>query len=115
MVYLQESENDLSIDNDPVSFSKAINGDNSDKWLGVMKDELKSVAQNDVWDLVEFPEGCKRVGCKWVFRLNVTLKVILNVTRPNLLPKILLRKMVLIIGKHFCPFLEKILLELSWH
>jgi len=31
VVYLQELENDLSIDNDLVSFSKAINGDNSDK------------------------------------------------------------------------------------
>ena len=41
MVYLQESENDLSIDNDPFSFSDAINDDNSDKWLDAMKDELK--------------------------------------------------------------------------
>ena len=24
--------------------------------------------QNGVWDLVELPEGCKRVDCKWVFR-----------------------------------------------
>ena len=55
MVYLQESENDLGIDNDLVSFSEAINGDNSDKWLDAMKDELKSLAHNDVWDLMEFP------------------------------------------------------------
>jgi len=31
MVYLQESENDLGIDNDPISFSEAINGDDYDK------------------------------------------------------------------------------------
>ena len=48
MVYLQESENDLDIDYDPVSFSEAINDDNFDKWLDVMKDELKSMAQKDV-------------------------------------------------------------------
>jgi len=64
VVYLQESENDLSIDNDPTSFSEAINGDNSDKWLDAMKDELKSMAHNDVWNLAELPEGCKRVRCK---------------------------------------------------
>jgi len=23
---------------------------------------------NGVWDLVELPKGCKRVGCKWVFQ-----------------------------------------------
>ena len=68
VVYLQESENDLSIDNELVSFSEAINDDNFDKWLDAMKDELKSMTQNDVWDLVEYPKGCKRVGCKQVFK-----------------------------------------------
>jgi len=68
VIYLQESENDLSIDNDLVSFSVAINGDNSNKWLDVMKDELISTTYNEVWDLVELPEGCKGVGCKWVFK-----------------------------------------------
>jgi len=47
-IYLQESENDLSIHNDPISFSKATNGDNSNKWFDAMKDELKSISQNDV-------------------------------------------------------------------
>jgi len=57
VVYLHESENDLSIDNDPISFLDAINDDNSDKWLDAMKDELKSMARNDVWDLIELSEG----------------------------------------------------------
>ena len=43
-----------------------------------MKDELKSMAHNDVWDLME---GCKRVGVNGSLRLNVTLKEISNVTR----------------------------------
>jgi len=68
VVYLQELENGLSIDNDPISFLEAINGDNSDKWLDAIKDEFKSMAHNYVWDLVKLPEGCKRVGCKWVFK-----------------------------------------------
>ena len=40
----------------------------SSKWLDAMKDELKSMDHNEVWDVVELPEGCKRVGCKWVFK-----------------------------------------------
>jgi len=51
VVYLHESENDLSIDNDLISFSKAMNDDNSDKLLDVMKYELKSMTQNCVRDL----------------------------------------------------------------
>ena len=68
LVYLQESDFDCGIDEDPVSFSQAINSDKSDKWINAMKEELKSMAENNVWDLVELPEGSKRVGCKWVFK-----------------------------------------------
>ena len=45
-----------------------MNDVNSDKWLEAMKDELKSMVQNEVWDLVELPEGHQKVGCKWVFK-----------------------------------------------
>jgi len=66
--YIYKSPNfNLGIDEDPVSFSQAIESANSTKWADVMKDELKSIEQNEVWDLVELPKGCKRVGCKWVF------------------------------------------------
>ena len=33
-----------------------------------MKDELESMDQNEVWDLVELPKGYKKVGCKWVYK-----------------------------------------------
>jgi len=91
VVYIQESKNDLSIDNDPVSFSKAINCDNSDKWLDAMKDELKSMSQNDIWDLVKLPKGCRELGVNGSLRLNVTLIVISNIIRTDLLLEVLLR------------------------
>ena len=46
VVYLQESEFDLGIDNDPVSFKQAMECDDSTKWLDAMKEELKSMDQN---------------------------------------------------------------------
>ena len=55
MVYLQELKFDLGIDNDPVSFSHAIESDSSIKWLDTMEEELKSMDHNEVWDLVELP------------------------------------------------------------
>ena len=33
-----------------------------------MNDELKSMKDNDVWNLIEFPKGKKPIGCKWVFK-----------------------------------------------
>ncbi|RVX18758.1 Retrovirus-related Pol polyprotein from transposon TNT 1-94 [Vitis vinifera] len=31
-------------------------------------DEMSSMKCNDVWDLVELPNGAKTIGCKWVFK-----------------------------------------------
>ena len=33
-----------------------------------MKDEMKSMQDNDIWNLVEFPESVKPIGCKWIFK-----------------------------------------------
>nr|CAN68858.1 hypothetical protein VITISV_004449 [Vitis vinifera] len=33
-----------------------------------MKEEMKSMKDNGVWDLVELPKGVKLIGCKWIFK-----------------------------------------------
>ena len=33
-----------------------------------MKDKMKSMKDNGVWDLVELPGGVKLIGCKWIFK-----------------------------------------------
>ena len=68
VVYSVEHGCDLSIDKDPVSFKKAMECYDSEKWFNAMKEELKSMDDNEVWELVELPNEKKRVGCKWVFK-----------------------------------------------
>ena len=68
IVYALEHESDLSMDNDLVSFKEAVESNNSKKWYNAMKEELKSMTDNNVWVMTELPEGSKRVGCKWVFK-----------------------------------------------
>jgi hypothetical protein len=55
-------------------FSQGIEGNNSVKWIEAMNDELKSMDQNKVWDIIELPEGYKTVGCKWVFKTKCDSK-----------------------------------------
>ena len=33
-----------------------------------MKDEFDSMKSNEVWDLVELPQGAKAIGYKWVYK-----------------------------------------------
>ena len=68
MVYLHEFDFDIGTSKGPVSFSQAIKSVDFIKWIDAMKDEMKSMDQNKVWDLVELPEGYKKVGSKWVFK-----------------------------------------------
>jgi hypothetical protein len=64
MVYMYEDTNDIGIESDPSSFKEAMKSRHSSEWLDAMKDEMKSMSTNDVWDLVEIPKGAKTVGCK---------------------------------------------------
>jgi len=68
-VYLQKHEDDISLtEDDPINFCEAMESSNSQKWIGAMEEEIKSMRDNDVWDLVELPEGVKPIGCKCIFK-----------------------------------------------
>ena len=59
---------------DPVTFLDAVHSPQYDKWNVAMKEEMLSMANNGVWDLVEMPENFKPIGCKWVFKTKKDAK-----------------------------------------
>ncbi|XP_076883210.1 uncharacterized protein LOC143531908 [Bidens hawaiensis] len=69
VTYLTEA--DTKKLNDPISYNEAMSSDQSSEWNKAMIDELDSMRKNDVWDLVELPNGFKPVGCKWVFKTKL--------------------------------------------
>ena len=54
----------LTLEDDPASLNEAKLNIHSSKWSNAMKDELKFIKDNDVWDLVELPKGKKLIGYK---------------------------------------------------
>ena len=68
VVYLQESDYNIGAENDPELFSQAMSCKESELWYNAMKEEMNSMKSNEVWDLVELPNGVKAIGCKWVFK-----------------------------------------------
>ena len=48
VIYLQEYEFDIGLENDPINFSQAKQSSNSHKWIEAMEDEMKSMENNDV-------------------------------------------------------------------
>jgi len=76
-----------------------------------MKDEMDSMAFNQVWDLVQLPSGVKAIGCRWVLKPRKTHKATLRDIRQDLLPKGSLKDKELITQRLFLLYLRKILSE----
>ena len=53
---------------DPITYMDAMQRSDSEKWLGAMKSKMESMEINNVWTLVDAPEGIKPIGCKWIFK-----------------------------------------------
>lgn len=50
---------------DPVKFEDAAR---EEKWQAAMDEELKALAENHTWSIVQLPAGKKAVGSKWIYK-----------------------------------------------
>ena len=64
VMYLQELDYNIGAEHDLETFSQAINSKELNLWYNAMKDEMDSMASNQVWDLVKLPCGIKTIGCQ---------------------------------------------------
>ncbi|KAH9793888.1 hypothetical protein KPL71_004697 [Citrus sinensis] len=56
------------IDDDiPNTFDEALRSNESDQWKQAMEEEMKSLHQNQTWELVKLPKGKRAIGNKWVY------------------------------------------------
>ncbi|CAI7826417.1 unnamed protein product [Closterium sp. NIES-53] len=47
-----------------------VGDDEESEWKKAMESELKSIEENDTWELVELPEGRKAITSKWLFKIK---------------------------------------------
>lgn len=67
-VYLQDFKFNHELDQDPTSFSQAINEENYKLWHDVVMEGMKSMAKNKVRDIVQLPFGHSTIGFKWIYK-----------------------------------------------
>ncbi|KAL4336096.1 hypothetical protein GQ457_07G006660 [Hibiscus cannabinus] len=58
---------------EPKTYQEVVSSPDSEKWLEAMRSGIDSMSKNQVWTLVEPPEGVKPIGCKWVFKKNTDI------------------------------------------
>lgn len=96
-----------------LTFNQAMECDNSKKWCNAMKEELKSMHDNKVWDLVKLSEGSNQVHYKWVFKTKHDSKDYIKQYKTRLVIKSF-TVWALTTTKHSFRFQERILSKLSW-
>ena len=115
VVHLQESDYNIGAENDPESFSQAMSCKESKLWYDAMKEEMNSLKSNEVWDLVELPNGAKAIGCNGSLRQRKTHWATLRDTRQDLLLRDSLRKRESTTQRLSLLYLRKIPCALLWH
>lgn len=55
---------------DNINVCEALNGPDKDKWLDAMKNEIQSLHDQNVWDVVQRPSGKHVIDCKWILRIK---------------------------------------------
>ncbi|KAI3692837.1 hypothetical protein L6452_32661 [Arctium lappa] len=78
---------DDTVHDEPVTYQETVSDLESDKWHDAMKAEIQSMSDNQVWNLVDAPTGCKVVGCKWVFKKKTGMDGIVHTYKAMLVAK----------------------------
>ena len=60
-------------DDELASYQDAISSLDSDRFLKAMKSKMQSMYDNQVWTLIDPPNGLKTIGCKWVFKKKTNM------------------------------------------
>ena len=58
---------------EPTNYSEVINSPDKAHWLRAMKEEMKSIKNNETYILTELPPGKRLIQCRWVFRIKRNL------------------------------------------
>jgi hypothetical protein len=62
-------------------------GPDSEKWLEAMESELKSMHDNQDWNLVDQIDGVRPVDCKWIFKKKLDVDGNVHIYKARLVAK----------------------------
>jgi hypothetical protein len=56
------------VDDVPKTLSQAYASLDAEYWNDVVRSEMDSIMLNGTWQINDCPNGCKPIGCKWIFK-----------------------------------------------
>ncbi|GKA93037.1 retrotransposon protein, putative, ty1-copia subclass [Tanacetum coccineum] len=86
-LYIDDGEYELGGLNEPGNYKAALLDPELDKWLDAMNVEMKSMKDNEVWDLVDLPPNGKTIGSKWLFKKKTGIDGAVHTYKARLVAK----------------------------
>jgi hypothetical protein len=78
----------LLLDNEePNTYTEAVMGPESVRWLEAMRSEMDSMKDNRVWNLVDPPDGVRAIECKWIFKKKIDADGNVHIYKARLVAK----------------------------
>src|SRR4051794_7142504 len=71
---LREAWELLLLDNEqPATYAEVMLDPDFEKWRIAMRSEIESMGDNQVWNLVDLPDGFKSIECKWIYKKKIDM------------------------------------------
>nr|GEY67522.1 putative retrotransposon Ty1-copia subclass protein [Tanacetum cinerariifolium] len=86
-LYINAKEHELGNLGEPANYKAALLDLESDKWLNAMNVEMKSMKDNEVWDIVDLSLNGKTVGSKWLFKKKTDMDGAVHTYKARLVAK----------------------------
>jgi hypothetical protein len=51
----------------PKTLSEAYASPDARYWKEALHSEMHSIMENETWEIIDRPDPCKLIGCKWIF------------------------------------------------
>ncbi|GKC09651.1 retrotransposon protein, putative, ty1-copia subclass [Tanacetum coccineum] len=83
-LYIDTEEHELGDLGEPANYKAALLDPESDKWLNAMNEEMQSMKDNEVWDLVNLTPNGKTVGSKWLFKKKTDIDGVVHTYKARL-------------------------------
>jgi len=74
-------------DDEPTNYAEAMMDPDSKKWQSAMRSKIDSMGGNQVWNLVDLPDGVRPIECKWIYKKKKDMDGNVHVYKARLIAK----------------------------